>query len=774
MTARRYSARREEFTVSSSPKRAFYANANEKPKPSALNVAGIPDELRASPRWVPWALVLKPDQKAGGTWTKVPLSVKTGRAADCNNPRSWGTLRQCLNMIEAGTADGVGFCFADSGLVGFDLDDHRDPATGELSAFAQLVARTFATYAEVSASGTGIKLIGKGAFPNGTPKRVGALGIELFDRGYFCLTGNRVPDTPAEVADLQPAIDAHLAAIITPTGCQLVPQNAAGTTPAPEAVATAAPAPAPRPVSVPSVDDIEARVRAHADGARLMDGDMSRHRDDHSAADLALAGMIAFFAGGAPDLIDAVFRRSGLMRSKWDEKHSRDGRTYGALTVAKSLAGKREFFVWSEPPKLVFGPAASSVASAPEQEAPWPVMGEAAFHGVAGEFVRLVEPNTEADPVALLVQLLAMFGSAAGRKAFVKVERTRHHMNEFVVLVGRSAKGRKGTSEAWPTDLMGEADKTWAKNCRAGKLASGEALVWALRDPIFGMEDGEAKCVDEGVEDKRLLITEGEFSAILKIAAKEQNTLSDQLRDAWDSKDLNNKSKGSPCKATAPHVSIIAHTNDSDLKLFLSENAMANGFANRFLFFAVKRSKSLPFGGRIDEDAFSEVATVVAQRLAYTRAVGEIVWSDAARALWIAEYDRLSRDRYGLAGSLTGRAEAHVLRLAMIYALLDGVSLIDREHLEAALAVWAYAEQTAYRLFGGQTGDPLADDLLRVLRRHPAGVGRWDLHQEAGKNIPAVRIGTALAALEAGTLARSEKRKTGGRDVEVWFAVAKS
>ena len=783
--------------MTTSAKKKFYSDATTKPKIAPPNPDGIPAELRAVRRWVPWALVWKDDGKGGGAWTKVPLSFRNGNAADCNNSRNWGTLRQCLNLVEAGKADGVGFAFAGGGYVGIDLDDHRDPTTGRLTEFAQLVLVTFPTYCEVSASATGAKLIGRGAFPPGTPKKVKELGIELFDSGFFALTGLAVDGTPGEVADLQPAIDAHLAELLggndrtqphtskrrekrtgdesaakgTDEAQRDTPKGVREDRREPDGGASA-----DRVGKVPTEDEVEKRVRSHPEGERLMNGVTGDHDDDYSAADLALCNLITFYAQGRADLIDAVFRRSKLLRGKWDEKHARDGRTYGQMTVMKAIDGKREFFDWDSTIKVEVKSKTSPGAELPppDDSLPWPTMGEAAFHGIAGEFVRLIEPHTEADPVALLVQFLTMFGSAAGRHAFVRVERSKHYMNEFTVLVGRSAKGRKGTSEAWPTDLMAAADPGWVKDCRAGKLASGEALVWALRDPIFRSEDGEVKCVDEGVADKRLLLVESEFSAILKIAAKEQNTLSDQLRDAWDAKDLHNKCKGSPCKATAPHLSAIAHTTDSDLRMFLSENAMANGFGNRFMYFAVRRSKSLPFGGKVDEDALADVAKRVAARLAYARAVGEVIWDAAAAALWGdgGEYDRLSRERYGLAGSLTSRAEAHALRLAMTYALLDGVSEIGRPHLDAALAVWAYAEQTAYRLFGGLTGDPLADDLLRVLRRHTNGVGRWELHQECGKNIPAARIGQALETLRAAGRARSEKRKTGGRDIEVWFAEA--
>lgn len=801
-------------------KRAFYATPDQKPNGLPLLAEGIPEELRALSRWVPWRYQWKPDKKGGGTWAKVPLSAKTGRAADCNKPSSWGTFEHGLKLLEAGIADGIGFAFVGGGYVGLDLDGHRDPATGTLTPFAQLVLAAFDTYSEVSASGTGVKLIGRGVLlpdapktaadgrkfkwvselsdkpPAVAPKKVAALGLELFDRGFFALTGHAVPGTAPSVRDVPPiaeflatlpgADDATKRNTFPPA---IVPEGTNGTkrntskslkTDAPASepgpAAPDAPAPAlPASVPVPAADEVIERVRGHADGEALWNGDTSAHNGDHSGADLALCNLIAFYAGPNPDLIDTVFRGSGLMRDKWDERHARDGRTYGTMTVQKALESKREFFAWS--PKLEFSatPAAGAPPNAPSsaEADPWPEMGGAAYHGLAGEFVRFVEPQTEADPVALLVQFLTMFGSAAGRGAYVRVERTRHHPNEFGVLVGPSAKGRKGTSEAWPSDLLWHADEEWAKNCRAGKLASGEALVWALRDAIFGIVDGEPQCIDEGITDKRLLITEGEFSAILKIAAKEQNTLSDQLRDAWDGKDLHNKNKASPCQATGAHVSIVAHTNESDLKLLLTENAMANGFGNRFMFFAVRRSKLLPFGGNVDEEKFAELAARVAERLEEAREESRVPWGAEAAALWDTggTYAHLSRERHGLAGNLTSRAEAHVVRLALLYALLDGKREIGLAHLEAALAVWNYAEATAYRLFGSATGDPLAEDLLRYIRGAPAGIGRWKLHECIGKNTQAAKIGAALQTLRARNLARCEMLKTTGRAAETWFAV---
>ena len=73
----------------------------------------------------------------------------------------------------------------------------------------------------------------------------------------------------------------------------------------------------------------------------------------------------------------------------------------------------------------------------------WPAPpAPAAYHELLGEIVKRIAPHTEADPVAILTQLLVACGAAVGRGAFFQVEATRHHPNEFMLLVGTSAKAR--------------------------------------------------------------------------------------------------------------------------------------------------------------------------------------------------------------------------------------------------------------------------------------------------------------------------------------------
>ena len=109
----------------------------------------------------------------------------------------------------------------------------------------------------------------------------------------------------------------------------------------------------------------------------------------------------------------------------------------------------------------------------------------------------------------------------------------------------------------------------------------------------------------------------------------------------------------------------------------------------------------------------------LADALAFARSAGEVRRDDEARTIWCEVYGELSEGKPGLAGALLARGEAHVMRLALLYALLDKSELIRAPHLLAALALWGYAERSVYHIFGDNLGDPVADDLLRLLRSCP-------------------------------------------------------
>jgi hypothetical protein len=121
---------------------------------------------------------------------------------------------------------------------------------------------------------------------------------------------------------------------------------------------------------------------------------------------------------------------------------------------------------------------------------------------------------------------------------------------------------------------------------------------------------------------------------------------------------------------------------------------------------------------------------------------------------------------------VVARGEAQVIRLALIYALLDAQNKIDAPHLKAAIAVWDYCDTSAAYIFGDSLGDPIADEILRGLRHAgPAGMTRTAIRDLFGRNRSGDRIGVALAALMTNGRARMETRMTAGRPAEIWFAV---
>ena len=405
----------------------------------------------------------------------------------------------------------------------------------------------------------------------------------------------------------------------------------------------------------------------------------------------------------------------------------------------------------------------------------WPKMEEEAHYGLAGEIIAAIEPHSEADPVAILVNVLIGFGNVVGSGPFVMVESTRHFARENAILVGETSKGRKGMSWSTPKRLLGYAQKEWVDSCIKTGLASGEGLIFEVRDAIRKQEPirenkrvvgYDEVIVDPGVIDKRRLIIEPEFASTLTVMSREGNILSAVIRQAWDEGTLSPLTKNSPITATEAHISIIGHITKDELLRQLSETERANGFANRFPFFLIRRSKCLPEGGTPPEEEMIRLAGLLREVFSRARSIGEMRRDPEAKELWAEVYPALSEGKPGLTGAVLARAEAHVLRFSMIYALLDGSELIRVPHLKAALALWDYAEASARLIFGDATGDWVADRILAASNDGP--LSETDINNLFRRNVRADRIQRALSSLVRLGRIEGEPVETGGRPAKWW------
>lgn len=399
---------------------------------------------------------------------------------------------------------------------------------------------------------------------------------------------------------------------------------------------------------------------------------------------------------------------------------------------------------------------------------PWPDPPDsAAYHGLVGEIARIIEPQTEADPAAILFQTLVTMGATIGRGPHVRVEGDQHHAVLYVIIVGKTSKARKGTSAGRVKEIFSRS-RYWPGTVEG--LSSGEGLKYHVRDSVERNEE----VIDEGVVDKRLLVEESEFAQVLKQAARPGNTLSPVIRTSFDKGVLRSLTKNDPIVATGAHICIMGHITVDELRAQLTATDTCNGFANRFLFTAVRRSKKLPFGGGpISPDALADIGRRIDAAVEHARCLSAVGMTDAAKEIWASVYDELSQDRPGLVGSVTSRMEALALRIALVYALVDCSPEIDTPHLLAALAIVTYAQASATYIFGDSLGDPVADELLGALRRAGnAGMTRLAISNLLGRHQRAERIHAALGLLASRGLATMTVVSTGGRPSEIWRAGA--
>jgi Protein of unknown function (DUF3987) len=411
----------------------------------------------------------------------------------------------------------------------------------------------------------------------------------------------------------------------------------------------------------------------------------------------------------------------------------------------------------------------------------WPVLDQAhALIGPAGALTAAIDEYTEADPVAVLINILTAFGNVVGHGPHFEVEYTKHPLRLFAVLVGDSAKGRKGLSWSTPRHLFRAIEEAWVDGCVTSGLSSGEGLIYHVRDERREKQpvkqkgrviDYEEVVIDAGVSDKRLLVIEEEFAQALKVMRREGNILSPVLRAAWDTGHLHPLTKSNPVRATDAHISVIGHITKDELLRHLDSTEQANGFANRFLWVLVRRSKEIAEPMGIPEHRLNPLIIKFQAAVSAARQIGRMVRDEEAGALWRSIYSELSASKPGLLGHIIARAEAQVMRLACLYAALDRTCFVSKAHLEAGLAVWRYCEASARYIFGDATGDPLADEIMRLLRASPQGLTRTEVSDRFGRNKPAHELTRALNKLRELKMAACREEESGGRKAERWCAL---
>ena len=284
-----------------------------------INIEKIPKELMTLPQWLVYRLVWNEKRKKND---KIPYQTN-GEYAKINDPSTWTTFENALKAASdpvGAVADfaGIGFVFTkDDPYCGVDFDTCFDE-TGRIAKETQKWITLLNSYTEYSPSGTGLHIILKGRLPQSGRKKG---NYECYDAGrFFTVTGQHLEGTPLTIESRQAELGTFHLEIFGK-------QRSEVPTVVPE-------------VASLSDDEIIIRAKAAKNGDKfsaIWEGNTDGYPSP-SEADLALCSILAYWANGDMGCVGRLFRRSGLMRPKWDEKHLSDGTTYGQMTLQTAMS----------------------------------------------------------------------------------------------------------------------------------------------------------------------------------------------------------------------------------------------------------------------------------------------------------------------------------------------------------------------------------------------------------------------------------------------------
>jgi hypothetical protein len=417
--------------------------------------------IRDLRQWLCWRI-----EERDGKPTKVPYSPLTDEKASSTDPETWASYSEAEEAYREHGYGGIGLVFSkDDPFCGVDLDGFLNPETGEIEEWAKELIEHLDSYTELSPSGTGVHVLVIANLPPGGRHKG---KVEVYDSGrFFTVTGKHLPSTPRKIEERQAEVEVLHRKIFGFTKGDTNGHGSHG----------------------PGNDLSDAEILTRAGQAlngqafdKLWAGDTSGYAS-RSEADLALCSRLAFWTGGDPERVDELFRQSGLYRSKWDERHYGDGRTYGQATIEKAFEGATEFYIggddgWEVPVPLPEGlPSVATLdpAMLPEPLRGWvvdvsermqipPDFAAAGAVVVAGSLIgRKVGIYPKRQDDWLVVPNL--WGAVVGRPSLLKSPALAEVMKPLGRLIAEAYEEYREAQRAFETDVMvAEATKAAVKD----------------------------------------------------------------------------------------------------------------------------------------------------------------------------------------------------------------------------------------------------------------------------------------------------------------------
>lgn len=419
-----------------------------------------------------------------------------------------------------------------------------------------------------------------------------------------------------------------------------------------------------------------------------------------------------------------------------------------------------------------------------------PKLPDAALYGVLRPVVEAATRHSEATKVGVAVALLIEFAARFGGALRLRIGDDDRTLPLFVLLVGPSGRGRKGTAAQFPRKLFEDVDDLLAPDPededpqllppapqRTTGVASGVGIIEAVRDEGEKLMAAGPRVLP-AAPDKRLLIDLSEFVTVFAASANENNTLSPVLRDAFDGRTLANTAVTNPLRATGAHVCAFGHITMHEFRKHTIESKrntdISNGLLNRFcIVYSVrdkKVSRPLPVP---DMDRFDLAVDIARNVRKVFRGAGNVGPNDrrrieykrtsGAQRLWDAAYNA-QPDRYAspVLDALMSRWELNVSALAVLLAAINGERQVTEPALRAALAWGQYMVDSTSKVFASAGERRKARELHRDIERitewarskKDGTFAKGDLTRALHKSIDSTRRDAALQAMLDGAPAQ--------------------
>ena len=672
----------------------------------------IPHALRDLRGWLVWKYEWN---RKTQRWDKVPRWVggarRRGLQGGPGDLARLATFAEALARFEAGECDGVGLAMLPQwGLVGLDLDRKAGKEAEHLSD-AELAELHPGTYCERSPSGKGVRAFYLGQMHN---IKGGKRGVEVFSQSQFLtVTGDMLPGSPVVIAPLPDALRAKLD---TFRKDETKPPDRDDVPFGPKARMG---------LTVEQVRDLLAHLPAD-------------YREEYAERWLHVC-MAVHHEGQGSEPFRVLLHEYSRPSPKYDaaevdKKYDSFHREAGAVTMW-SLAKVAREHDWAQPPlhaaaAVEFGPVESDVSDDDLDSYKLPTMPPEALYGVLKAIVDAATANSEATVPGVAAAALTHFAARFGKALGIDVADERRTLPLYVLLVGPTGRGRKGTSSHFASQLFDDVDKLLANGWGdltlsphmavpslhvVSGVSSGQGLIELVRDDNVPLTRSGIERMVDGVEDKRLLLDLSEFGLVFSVSAQESNTLSMVLRDAFDGRTLDNPTRTNPLRSTGAHVSVLGHITMSEFRRRTVDNKRStdthNGLLNRFLVMYSVRDRIVTRPEPVPEAIRRELAGILAnnvhavfdQHCSDHRGHRRVVlrMTHAAWRLWEDEYPRITSATYDseYVYAMMARRELHTLVIAALLAAMNGESAVDVPALRAGLAWGAYVADTNTRVF---------------------------------------------------------------------------